>query len=79
MLGLGLVAVVFMPPPTYACSRENEGKLLVAVMNRMQQAHWLEHDRFATSMTELDIGVTAERQFYRLRIQPDEAVIVHYA
>lgn len=47
-----------------------EGKQNIGVMNRSQQAYFLEKDKFATSIGELSVGIQPETENYRYQIVP---------
>ena len=49
-------------------ARRFEGKGYVGAMSRAQQAYYLEHEKFANSLEELNIALPAETSNYRYQI-----------
>lgn len=45
-----------------------EAKMNVGTMNRVQQAYYLENDRFTTNVKDLDLGVMADSETYKYRL-----------
>ncbi|WP_157229327.1 type IV pilin-like G/H family protein [Rivularia sp. PCC 7116] len=67
-----------------ACkSKSSEGKVYTGVMNRAQQALYLEKNFFAKSFNELsqiqNLGFTRETKYYRYSVQAPESAVFHYA
>jgi hypothetical protein len=51
-------------------ARQSEAKTYTGAMNRSQQAHYLEKDRWAKNIDELAVGIVAESDNYRYKTQP---------
>jgi type II secretory pathway pseudopilin PulG len=51
-------------------AQQSEGKQYVGSMNRVQQAYYLENQKFANEINELGIGIKPETENYRYRIVP---------
>jgi len=51
-------------------AREAEGRNYAGAMARAQQAYFLEQNKFATSITQLGLGIQPDTANYRLRILP---------
>jgi hypothetical protein len=55
-------------------SRQSEAKTYTGAINRGQQAHYLEKERWAKNLDELAIGIAAESDNYRYKTQPIDAI-----
>ncbi|MBD2068627.1 type IV pilin-like G/H family protein [Leptolyngbya sp. FACHB-671] len=59
---------------------EQEGWNYIGAMNRAQQAYYLEHEEFATTLRQLRVGISEETGFYRYAIvtpsDPSRGVIM---
>jgi hypothetical protein len=59
---------------------EQEGWNYIGAMNRAQQAYYLEHEEFATTLRQLGVGISEETGFYRYAIvtpsDPSRGVIM---
>ena len=55
-------------------ARMPEGKSNVGAMNRAQQAYYLENNRFASSMEELQLGIKLETDNYSYKTLPQPSV-----
>jgi hypothetical protein len=51
-------------------SGEREGWAYIGSMNRAQQAYYLEHSEFATTLRQLGLGISEETNFYRYAVVP---------
>lgn len=49
-------------------AQQTEGKINLGSMNRVQQAYYLEHNKFATTISELGLGIKPETDNYRYQI-----------
>lgn len=49
-------------------AQQKEGKIILASMNRAQQAYHLENNKFATTISELGLGIKPETDNYRYQI-----------
>ncbi len=51
-------------------ARQAEGKTYVGSMNRSQQAYFLENNKFATKLNELQLGIKSETDNYIFKVVP---------
>ena len=51
----------------------SEAKTVVGVMNRAQQAHYIENANFSTEFNKLGLGVSKETEHYTYRIVPQSS------
>lgn len=49
---------------------EVEAKQLISLMNRAQQAYYLEYDKFASTIKQLQVGIKPESETYRYQVVP---------
>ncbi|MGB5963722.1 MAG: type IV pilin-like G/H family protein [Coleofasciculaceae cyanobacterium] len=49
-------------------AQQREGKIILGSMNRAQQAYYLENKKFATTISELGLGIKPETDSYRYQI-----------
>lgn len=52
-------------------ARQSEGKTYIGTMNRAHQAYFLENNKFATTIEELQIGIKSETENYIYKIVPE--------
>jgi hypothetical protein len=57
-------------------ARQAEARNNVGAMYRAQQAHYIEYDKFATNIQELNIGIQPETDYYRYRITTGDARVL---
>lgn len=51
-------------------AQESEGKTYVGAMNRANQAYFLENNKFATKIEELELGIKPETENYIYKVVP---------
>lgn len=56
--------------------RNSEAKTVVGVMNRAQQAYYLENGKFSTKFNELGLGLKQEAENFAYKIVPQSSKIV---
>ena len=79
---VGLVAIFLSLPLFVGCGNRatsSEGKTYVGSMNKGQQAFWLEHQSFGSSIPALNLGVKTETTNYKYDLQSFEMVSYQYA
>jgi type II secretory pathway pseudopilin PulG len=81
---LGLISAVMMIslPSLLSCnnkSRQAEAKNNIRVMNRAQQAYFLEHNTFAQSFKELQIGIKEQTENYKYSMTVGKNATFNYA
>jgi hypothetical protein len=55
-------------------SNQSEAKTYAGAMNRSQQAHYIEKERWAKNIDELAVGIAAESDNYRYKTQPIDSI-----
>lgn len=70
ILIIGIFAAITLPSFLNQSNkaRQSEAKTYIGLLNRSQQAFYLEHERFASNLDELDIGLKNETENYSYRI-----------
>lgn len=51
-------------------ARQSEGKTYTGAMNRAHQAYFLENNKFATNIKELQLGIKSETENYAYKVVP---------
>lgn len=51
-------------------ARQSEGRTYVGAMNRANQAYYLENNKFATNLQELQLGIKSESDNYIFKVVP---------
>jgi type IV pilus assembly protein PilA len=77
-VGLGITVL----PSFLNCGNkamEFEGRNNIGTINRGQQAYYLEHNKFSSSIPELGIGISPQTINYQYLIQTDRQFVVNYA
>jgi serine/threonine protein kinase len=74
------VFVCLIALPTFAVYRYiHEGKINITVMNRAQQAHFLEKMEFSNSLQNLDVGIKNPSKNYDYSIHATPIAVFNYA
>ena len=77
---LGIVVAIALPSFLNQASRTRiaEAQAYVGSMNRGQQAYFLEQEAFASSIEELQLGLTSQtaNYTYAMEVQPDGASVI---
>jgi Type IV pilin-like G and H, putative len=64
---VGIVAIglpFFLNSPIKDCSKKLESRTNVGSMNRAQQVHYLERDKFGSSLAQLGLGIKPQTEEY---------------
>lgn len=79
---VGLGGIMIASPSFLDCAskaRQSEGRNNIGAIGRAQQAFYLENNKFANSIPELNIGLSPETNNYQYLVQVDRQFVVNYA